>query len=1446
VKTLAKTNHPPKSTQSGKASYIHHPPSSEQKSQQAFFRQILRTEQIQASNNKEQEQEQPVQACLIQRQTEQQQEEQQPLQTKPLQRQEEPEEEEQLQEKRLQRQEQPQQEEELQPKQLQRQTEQDNKQEEQPIQSKRIQRQEQPQQEEELQPKTLQRQSEQDNKQEEQPIQSKRIQRQEQPQLEEELQPKPLQRQTEQDKQQEEQPIQSKLLQRQPDPQQQEEQEAEKQQQEQPIQSKRIQRQEQPQQEEEIQQKQLQRQTEQDKKQEEQPIQSKHIQRQEQPQQEEELQPKRLQRQKQQQQEEEQPLQTKLTVGEANDKYEQEADRVADEVMSMSTAKPQRQTDKKEEENILQTKPLAERITPVAQRKSSKNDGLGKAINNLKSGFLQAKGTPKVNNDAEQKIQQMRGQGEPLPEDVQRETENAIGADFSGVNVHNNSAASDLNQQINARAFTLGNDIFFGAGEYAPATHEGKKLLAHELTHVVQQTPSTQRKTIQRTNNEEQVPPESAGSIADGLVNRISNTITFASVQIPAFKGEAHRGELYNQWDLKRSKNYTGSRPHDQQEVWKRGIATAEIESLLRQKAEAASFTPINGQYLFRSPARPITQGQGRTHRARAQSNYYIGSLTDIAKESSAPSWNRRGSVTTSMEVDHIVELNISGFPDIGRDQVHTVNNMELLDRRPNEISGGIIDGDIDEKIAAILLNNEKKAILEYSIPGLESQSNRGKKRDLVRANYDLIFEGYNARGGSNVSDASYWSKAQIEAGDHLGPMEPASFSDLGEQGKALVFPGETGGIGKHFEWDGQSTTPANSDERNWFKPFTMTRKQFWTDPSGQQNLWFGEFGLQIPENHPRFKPINKTVFVNKIPGTNLAGTISKQQIQRSVEQIEAKAASPIQVDYVGLDANNGFIITGEIVPTIPFLENANLSFSFENGEIYVFRTFSANDLTIPSPFSISNSSLTVSINTANGLQIDGAVDFGIQNVGQGQVRGSVNALGEFGVAGEFSFDERIFGEGTEAQVRIAYENNQWSMGGTITIPEGKVAGVASATINVDYSEAQGFAASGEAELDVPGVESGRLEITQNEESGFSIGGEFNLSAETPGIRGGRISARVSEREDGSGYAVSASGTAQPDIPGINSELSVSYNDGAFTAEVQAQYARGMLSGQINAGVTNRSVNEETGELSETAEENNPLVVYGGGSLTLQIAPWLQGTAGVRFAPNGEITITGEIALPNELEIFARREINKSIFNIAVQAPIFPGIVAEIGGGLSATAGIGPGVIDQLRLGVEYNPDREQDTRITGDAHLNIPANAGLRLGVRAGIGLGITGASATGGLEIGGTLGIEGAAEAGVHVEWTPAQGLDLRAFAAIHAQPSFTFDISGYVSVRALGFSVYDQRWQLYSFTYGPDLQFGIRFPVHYQEGQPFDISLSDVEFEVPEIDTDSLLRGLISRIA
>jgi hypothetical protein len=92
-----------------------------------------------------------------------------------------------------------------------------------------------------------------------------------------------------------------------------------------------------------------------------------------------------------------------------------------------------------------------------------------------------------VHPGVERAIQEQRGGGQSLDSGVRRHMEGAFGADFSGVRVHTGAQANTLNHSLSARAFTTGQDIFFREGAYQPGSTVGRELLAHELTHVVQQ-----------------------------------------------------------------------------------------------------------------------------------------------------------------------------------------------------------------------------------------------------------------------------------------------------------------------------------------------------------------------------------------------------------------------------------------------------------------------------------------------------------------------------------------------------------------------------------------------------------------------------------------------------------------------------------------------------------------------------------------------------------------------------------------------------------------------------------------------------------------------------------------------------------------------------------------------------------------------------------------------
>jgi Domain of unknown function (DUF4157) len=162
-------------------------------------------------------------------------------------------------------------------------------------------------------------------------------------------------------------------------------------------------------------------------------------------------------------------IQAKLMVGPPGDMYEQEADRVAALVMRMPL--PSKQEVKPTDRPRIMTK-LA----------SQSNDS---------SGFDPGQAF-------EQDLAASRGRGQPLPKTLQQEFEAKIGADFSGVRVHVDAQADQLNRAIQAKAFTTGLDVFFRQGTYQPESRGGQALIAHELTHVVQQNNGYVQRLVQR------------------------------------------------------------------------------------------------------------------------------------------------------------------------------------------------------------------------------------------------------------------------------------------------------------------------------------------------------------------------------------------------------------------------------------------------------------------------------------------------------------------------------------------------------------------------------------------------------------------------------------------------------------------------------------------------------------------------------------------------------------------------------------------------------------------------------------------------------------------------------------------------------------------------------------------------------------------------------------
>ena len=241
------------------------------------------------------------------------------------------------------------------------------------------------------------------------------------------------------------------------------------------------------------------------------------------------------------------PIQAKLTIGAPNDSFEKEADTTADKVVQRISMRDssspsysgdgysgimpaltvssigtpvraksikddksiQREEQREEDQPVqekIQRKPIFESAADppeeegTAQRKpwgpiqrkcancEAEEQG---SVQRSSSGDAGATAAP---SSFTSKLSSTRGGGAPLPEDTRTEMEGAFGADFSSVRIHTGSNAADMSQSIEAKAFTHGSDIYFNDGAYNPQSTDGKHLIAHELTHTVQQGASVRAK----------------------------------------------------------------------------------------------------------------------------------------------------------------------------------------------------------------------------------------------------------------------------------------------------------------------------------------------------------------------------------------------------------------------------------------------------------------------------------------------------------------------------------------------------------------------------------------------------------------------------------------------------------------------------------------------------------------------------------------------------------------------------------------------------------------------------------------------------------------------------------------------------------------------------------------------------------------------------------------
>ncbi|MEF8811423.1 MAG: DUF4157 domain-containing protein, partial [Bacteroidales bacterium] len=269
-------------------------------------------------------------------------------------------------------------------------------------------------------------------------------------------------------------------------------------------------------------------------------------------------------------------VQSQLSIGDKDDKHEQEADDVADQVAGHpdqparapflgggEATTPFSPGNNVHRKSFFEPEPEIEQADapPVVQSKSNAEPDhqSNTPETNTQPSYSSASAIQTQTGDASEEVQQKeteesedndkdedknfesslnksKGEGSPLPSDVQSSMETSMGADFSGVRVHTDQQAGEMSQSINAQAFTHEQDIYFNEGKYSPSTSSGKHLLAHELTHTIQQGASVQKKTRLSKAQSGKIQRSWLGDAASAVGGAISSAAEFVGDSLEAGK----------------------------------------------------------------------------------------------------------------------------------------------------------------------------------------------------------------------------------------------------------------------------------------------------------------------------------------------------------------------------------------------------------------------------------------------------------------------------------------------------------------------------------------------------------------------------------------------------------------------------------------------------------------------------------------------------------------------------------------------------------------------------------------------------------------------------------------------------------------------------------------------------------------------------------------------
>ncbi|WP_223532442.1 DUF4157 domain-containing protein [Pseudomonas sp. GL-RE-20] len=1028
--------------------------------------------------------------------------------------------------------------------------------------------------------------------------------------------------------------------------------------------------------------------------------------------------------------------------------------------------------------------------------------------------------------------------GRPLDADTRDFMESRFDSDFAAVRIHDDSAAGASARDVDAHAFTVGQDIVFGDGQYQPQSESGRHLLAHELAHTVQQQ-GLQRSGI--SNLADQGPhyqrlereadfvadsvmrgqPLASGVLSQGgprlsrkpatppapLPTPAAPPVTAAGATPPVseekekdpppgFTAEYETSTYNRSFSLTSTEvpvQVTGAVTKTQ--------ADYEVEKLVlpTQKGPYAlahcnkPYLPLKATFEwaggvpkpYKNIARDPTDTLQRTWLSKY--GYTLGKDAHARwKEVGGEAQFPKIPTGPTCEIDHIQELQVGGD--------NQSDNLQVLDKVDNGSSGNLIQQQL-RYLATTAFDDAKTAL--------------GKRPKRV----SLTFKGAVMQGspscslccqlGKRFNDPSITAASGAVVMDYelivLG--NPVKLKLAADKSKSVPLAG--------------SPYTENQAASKVIKGLTLT--SFERDKSGKGR---DKVHASIDGEIMHLKP-NKGVDLMMDIGPDRALLLPKGKPSSPIK-FEYTKLSPGQFNSFSADAN-GIVAEGTIKPNIPLLPTLTVAMDANNFRV----TKSIDKDKIKPPFpGVRVTEASIALELAPTFKPVGTLGFefgGTKKLADLKLTASADDAGLVLKGDLFVYLPGV----DQAKGEVKYQAGEWSGGAHIESGQmaGKIPYVKSGAVDV-FLKAGKIDASGKVNLELPGGNEASLELNYTR-SKWVFQGRGKIKVKSPYLK--------------------------------PIQASLWYDGELFIAKGQAGFAFSGLDGIVDATYENKGGKEKVYgkgdiKIDKGRAKGNIVVellpnekIIGKGKLSYEIKKDMVATAGITVDEQQKITFDGELSFP-DITLFKRfpeKQEDQPIFSASGSIPIPGASIGPIGlkvklwGSLGYYYYVGPGVLTGIKATVKFSPfEADPDFSFNLKAKASIPAGGGISGKVGADVVIDLYIAEVGGGLNVEAKAGLEGKAELAGEIAYSKDKfSVDASAYIGGSVVLAAALNARVYAEAGVWRFKVRTEKtWKLLGGTFDTGLSLGVRLPLHYDSIDGFRMpKLSDIKPEPAQINLD-----------